>query len=261
MLRGFGVGRSIERPDLAADDGQTPAVGASPAIADDTTQAAESVEESASPVDGVSGEGDQSADKEGDNPADGESGEDDEHDNEDTEPLSVAELESEIAKLRRQSARRRIERNKARDEVATLKARVGELEQAAAVVATENQPDPAQEANDALRQAQDAAAAAELRALRSEVAGDLGVPLSVIKAAESVARAVDEAVLREALAALQGVIGAAAGRQALDATNPTPPSLPSQPPSLREQIKQAEQEGTVKQRLALKTQQLVARNS
>jgi hypothetical protein len=258
---------------MAADDGQTPAAGASPAIAEvaevaeDTTQPAERVEESASPAESVSGEG-ESAGNEGDNPGDGESGEDDEHDNEDTEPLSVAELESEIAKLRRQSARRRIERNKARDELTTLKARVGELEQAtlrqaqdAATAATQAaEPNPAQEANDALRHAQDAAAAAELRALRSVVAGDLGVPLSVIKAAESVARAVDESALREALATLQGAIGAAAGRQAQSA-NPTPPEQPSQPPSLREQIKQAEQEGTVKQQLALKTQQLVARNS
>jgi hypothetical protein len=226
---------------MAADDGQTPTAGTSPVIADDTTQAAESVEESAIGSD--------------ENIGNDEGEEGDEHDNEDTEPLSAAELEQEIAKLRRQSARRRIERNKARDEVTTLKARVGELEQAAAVVATENQPDPAKEANDALRQAQDAAAAAELRALRSEVAGDLGVPLGVIKAAESVARAVDEAALREALAVLQGAIGSAAGRQP-ESSNPTPPEQPTQPLTLREQIKQAEEEGTVKQRLALKTRML-----
>jgi hypothetical protein len=126
---------------------------------------------------------------------------------------------------------------------------VGELESAATAAAAANQPDPAQAANER-------AAAAELRALRSEVAGDLGVLVGVIKAAESVARALDELSLRESLTALQGAIGAAAGRQASDATNPTPPEQPSQPLSLREQIKQAEEQGTVKQRLALKTQML-----
>jgi len=198
--------------------------------ANETTQSAVIVDESAEPADGINDEGD-------------------EHDNEDTEPLSAAELEQEIAKLRRQSARRRIERNRARDEVATLRARVGELEQAATAVAAAAQPDPAKEANER-------AAAAELRALRSEVAGDLGIGVSVIKAAESVARASDESSLREALAALQGAIGAAAGRQASDAANPTPPEQPSQPASLRDQIKQAEQEGTVAQRIALKTRML-----
>jgi hypothetical protein len=229
MLRGFGLGELMN-----ADDGQTPTAGASPAdvgqVADETTQSAVVVDESAEPTDGINDESD-------------------EHDNEDTEPLSAAELEQEIAKLRRQSARRRIERNRARDEVATLRARVGELEQAATAAAAAAQPDPAKEANER-------AAVAELRALRSEVAGDLGVSVSVIKAAESVARASDESSLREALAALQGAIGAAAGRQAPDAANPTPPEQPSQPASLRDQIKQAEQEGTVAQRIALKTRML-----
>ena len=70
----------------AAED---PASAAVVEVAEDTTQPAESVDESAT---------------------DDEDDESDEHDNEDTEPLSVAELEQEIAKLRRQSARRRIER-------------------------------------------------------------------------------------------------------------------------------------------------------
>ncbi len=243
MLRGFGLVR------MMAPDGTSSAAGAPAAVstdasesgesavdtqrvpgANETTQSAVIVDESAEPADGINDEGD-------------------EHDNEDTEPLSAAELEQEIAKLRRQSARRRIERNRARDEVATLRARVGELEQAATAVAAAAQPDPAKEANER-------AAAAELRALRSEVAGDLGIGVSVIKAAESVARASDESSLREALAALQGAIGAAAGRQASDAANPTPPEQPSQPASLRDQIKQAEQEGTVAQRIALKTRML-----
>ena len=232
MLRGFGLVEMME-PDgksSAAGAGEDSARAAAVEVADETTQPADRVEESAA------------------HDESNEGGEDDEHDNEDTEPLSVAELEQEIAKLRRQSARRRIERNRARDEIATLRARVGDLESQAQATAAAAQPDPAKEANER-------AAAAELRALRSEVAQDLGVPLGVIKAAESVARAVDEAALREAVAVLQGAIGSAAGRQP-ESSNPTPPEQPTQPLTLREQIKQAEEEGTVKQRLALKTRML-----
>src|SRR5262245_16736262 len=131
MLRGFGTREMMEPEGKSSAAGgpadgvnrgeSTPAEEAIPAdsairrsanaavveVADETTQPADRVEESA-----VVGEGDEG---------------DDEHDNEDTEPLSVAELEQEIAKLRRQSARRRIERNHARDEVTQLRARVGEL--------------------------------------------------------------------------------------------------------------------------------------
>src|SRR5262245_15870700 len=223
MLRGYWV-----REFLEADTGANGTAGASPAGGDPPPSS--EVAESAA----------QHAD---------EGAADEEDDETDIEPLSVAELEQEIAKLRRQAARRRVERNRAREEAMTLRARVSELEQAATAAAAASQPDPAKEANDR-------AAVAERRALLVEVAGEVGISVGLLKTFEAVGAAADADALRAALGALSTAIGSAAGRQ-IQESNPTPPAQPSQPLSLRDQIREAEQKGTVAQRVALKTGQLV----
>jgi hypothetical protein len=185
-----------------------------------------------------------------------EAGEEEEADEPDDSP-SVTELEAQISKLRRQSARRRVERNAAREQLSAANIRIAELEQTgeARIAELEQKLQAAQAGPDPARAAEDRAAIAELRALRAELAGESGISVATLRAIDALSRAKDESTLREALTQLHGSLGATWSAPSL-APNPTPPDKPTQPLTLRDQIAEAEQSGTLKERLALKAKQL-----
>lgn len=115
-----------------------------------------------------------------------------------------------------------MQRNEAKAEIARLSAL---LEAAQAPAA----PDPSA---DALRRAEQA----ERRALRAELASEMGVPTALLRSFDTLTTATDEAGLKSALKAIQTYI--ATPRET--PTNPTPPATPADPPTIDQQIREAE---------------------
>jgi hypothetical protein len=166
----------------------------------------------------------------------------DEDEEDTTTELTAVEYEAEIKSLRKESARRRTQRNAAQARVTELEAEIASLRAQAAP------PDPAAEATAR-------AVTAERQVARLEIAGELGVSPALMKAAEAFASATDPEAIRAALTELHSQVATAQAAQTPPPPpNPAPPGGPARVQSLDEQIKAAEDAGDWRKSLALKNQ-------
>lgn len=165
----------------------------------------------------------------------------DDEDDADVE-LTAAELEQELNKVRRQAAKYRTERKQALGRITELEATISQLQEQSHL----HQPNPAAEA-------EARAATAERRAIRLEAAADAGIALPLLRSLDELAAASDLESLRSAFAAVQTYLSTMSSHDPSPRANPAPPSMPSRPLTIDEQISAAEKSGDWKTAMRLKS--------
>jgi hypothetical protein len=169
-------------------------------------------------------------------PADTPDAPDSAEDDEDEPELSAEEWQAEASRARKQAANYRTKLRTAEAQIATLQQQLSAAQSAPAT-------DPAQEA-------ETRAQAAERRALIAESAAEAGVPAPVLRAFSELQAATDADAVSAALGKIKGFLAPAS------AGTSRPPEGASTPPTLDQQIAEAERSGNARAAIALKAKKL-----